>query len=73
MTERLLNRRQHPGQLERHRLAGAVVVNQLDVEALSDGTGPLPSPDEAGRQVAAASVRGVQALIGRGLLVTPGE
>lgn len=43
------------------------------VEALGDGTGPLPSPEEAARQVAAASVRGVKTLIDRGLVVTPGD
>ena len=43
------------------------------VEVLSDGTGPLPEPDEAARQAGAASVRGVQALIDRGLLVAPRE
>jgi glycerate kinase len=43
------------------------------VEALSDGKGPLPSMREAANQAGAASVRGVQALIDRGLLVAPGE
>ena len=42
------------------------------VEALSDGTGPLPTRAEAARQVGVASVRGVQALIDRGLLIVPG-
>ncbi len=43
------------------------------IEALSDGTGPLPTPEEAARQVEAASVRGVQAVIDSGLLVVPGD
>lgn len=43
------------------------------VEALSDGSGPLPTPEEASRQVGAASVRGVQSLIDRVLLVAPGD
>jgi glycerate kinase len=42
------------------------------IEALSDGNGPLPTPAEAARQVGAASVRGVQTLIDRGLLVLGG-
>jgi glycerate kinase len=43
------------------------------VETLSDGRGPLPTREEAARQAADASVRGVQALIAGGLLVAPGE
>lgn len=41
------------------------------IEALSDGAGPLPSRDEAAEQVAAASARGVETLIERGVLVLP--
>jgi glycerate kinase len=36
------------------------------IEALSDGAGPLPSRDEAARQLAAAALRGVGALVERG-------
>ena len=43
------------------------------VEALSDGTGPLPNRAAAARQAADASVRGVEALIARGLILSPGE
>jgi glycerate kinase len=43
------------------------------VETLGDGKGPLPSTEEATRQAAAASVRGVQTLIAGGLLPAPGQ
>jgi glycerate kinase len=39
-----------------------------EIEALSDGTGPLPSRDEAAEQLAAASERAVGRLLGRGVL-----
>jgi glycerate kinase len=42
-----------------------------DVEALSDGRGPLPSRDEAAARLSAAAVRAVQRLIDRGLVVEP--
>jgi glycerate kinase len=42
------------------------------IEALSDGSGLLPSRDEAAQQIAAASIRGVQALIDGGLIVDTG-
>jgi glycerate kinase len=42
-----------------------------EVEALSDGTGPLPSRTEAAEQVAAAAVRALNRLVDRGLIVQP--
>lgn len=39
-----------------------------EIEALSDGIGPLPSRDEAVEQLAAASERAVGRLLGRGVL-----
>jgi glycerate kinase len=42
-----------------------------EVEALSDGTGPLPSPDEAADQLAAAALRALDRLVDRGLVVQP--
>jgi glycerate kinase len=41
------------------------------VEALSDGMGPLPTPEEALRQVGEASQRAVAGLLARGVLVVP--
>ena len=41
------------------------------IEALSDGAGPLPTREEAARQLGAASVRGVQVLIDRGTIIAP--
>ena len=39
------------------------------IEALGDGTGPLPTPEQAARQVEAASVRGVDSLIRQDRLI----
>ena len=39
-----------------------------EIEAMGDGTGPLPSREEASRQIAAASERAVGRLLGRGIL-----
>jgi glycerate kinase len=41
------------------------------VEALSDGTGPLPSPAQAADQLAAAAVRALNRLVESGLVVQP--
>jgi glycerate kinase len=42
-----------------------------EVEALSDGTGPLPSPAEAANQLATAAVRALDRLVDRGLVIQP--
>ena len=42
-----------------------------EVEALSDGTGPLPTPAEAADQLAGAAVRALNRLVDRGLVVQP--
>lgn len=42
-----------------------------EVEALSDGTGPLPSPAEAADQLATAAVRALDRLVDRGLVIQP--
>jgi glycerate kinase len=42
-----------------------------EVEALSDGTGPLPSPAEAADQLATAGVRALDRLVDRGLVIQP--
>ena len=42
-----------------------------EIEALSDGKGPLPSPDEAGEQIGRALERAVGRLLGRGVLTQP--
>ncbi|HLG12259.1 MAG TPA: glycerate kinase [Dehalococcoidia bacterium] len=42
-----------------------------EVEALSDGSGALPSPAEAADQLAAAAVRVLDRLVDRGLVVQP--
>ena len=42
-----------------------------EVEALSDGTGPLPSPTEAADTLAEAAVRALDRLVDRGLVVQP--
>jgi glycerate kinase len=42
-----------------------------EVEALSDGKGPLPSPAAAAEQLAAASIRALDRLVDRGLVVQP--
>jgi glycerate 2-kinase len=39
-----------------------------EIEMLSDGSGPLPSPEEAAAQLARASERAVGRLLGRGVL-----
>jgi glycerate kinase len=39
-----------------------------EIQAMSDGTGPLPSREEAERQIAAASEQAVLRLLGRGVL-----
>jgi glycerate 2-kinase len=39
-----------------------------EIEPLSDGSGPLPSPETAAEQLASASERAVGRLLGRGLL-----
>jgi glycerate 2-kinase len=40
-----------------------------EIEALSDGLGPLPTPDEAAAQLATASERAVGRLLGRDILL----
>jgi glycerate kinase len=42
-----------------------------EVEALSDGTGPLPTAAEAADQLATAAVRALDRLVDRGLVVQP--
>jgi glycerate kinase len=42
-----------------------------EVEALSDGSGPLPTMEEAAEQLAAAAVRALNRLVDRGLVVEP--
>ena len=42
-----------------------------EVEALSDGRGPLPTPAEAVEQLAKAAVRALNRLIDHGLVVQP--
>jgi glycerate 2-kinase len=40
-------------------------------EAMSDGSGPLPTPEGAAQQLAAASLRAVEVLVASGVVVAP--